>query len=191
MKKKIFTVCFILFIIAGFCMFNSFGKESCASDYFPNEPMVKQFSGGFENEGFSRNYDLFKDGLVQVKQDDCATSVVMIYKVSCDEVVQVYNKEIQGHYEEDYLNNYQANANNVIIKNPIKKGNKWSTDNGGQYEITDTNVKITTPLGKYKTIEITYTLGEFKSVSYYAKGIGLVKGMYGDNYVDELIGISQ
>ena len=192
MKNKIFTVCFILFIIAGLCMFNNLNKKDLtAQDYFPKEPMVKEFSGGFENEGFSRNYDLFKENKVQVKQEDCAVDVVFIYELSDEEVVQVYNKEIVGHFEEDYISNFQPNANNVIIKTPIKKGTKWSTDNGGEYAITDVNVKIETPLGKYNTIEITYTLGDFKSVSYYAKDIGLVKRVYGDNYVDELIGISQ
>lgn len=156
------------------------GKEAAelrVQDYFPKKTMKKYFSGGFENEGGStETIDKFEGDKVQAKQLDNATGVAIVYRVTEEDIRIIFSAEVgDGKFKDDYIGTTKANRNDIILKAPLAVGTQWSNDGDGKHEITGVNIKVKTPAGTFRTIEVTYTSGEYVSKKYYAKDLGIVK----------------
>ena len=192
MKKLIMSVC-MLFLMACTGLEKGVKEEKSigiiegekssdllsAKGYFQNTGIIKKFSGGFENAGYSTESKYISEDKLQILRQDTATSVLEVYKLSSDRVTLIFSKE---GFDESI--NYQVqgeNRSNIIIKAPIKLGKEWDADYGGKNKITGVDKAIKTPSGEYKTIEITYISGDIRMKRYYAAGIGLVKSVYYSN----------
>lgn len=166
-------------------------KELLVKAFFPTKTMIKRFSGGFENSGFTHTIDIVNQDKVQVKQLDAGTGVIFVYQISVNEIRLIFNREVSdGNFEENYINSIKNNADKVILKAPIKVGTNWSDSKGGIYEITGVDVQLNTPAGIFDTIEVTFRKGDFEIKRYYAKDIGLVKSSTKGYSEDELIEIN-
>lgn len=193
MKKIAFVIIAIIVVVTALTIIKPMDKiddlSLNTSDFFPNRVMTKKFSGGFENEGFTHIIDKVQGNRIQVKQVDTGVDVVLVYEVSKENIKLIYSHEIYDiNFEENYVEDIKPNRQDMIIQAPIEKGTKWTDNEGRVYEITGTEVKLTTPAGTFDTLEITSIIDDFQVKSYYAKGIGLVKRIFGD-IVDELIEI--
>jgi len=76
----------------------------------------------------------------------------------------------------------------VDLKYPIKKGRTWTrveSDNEFDYTITSVNATVKTPSGTYKNV-IKLHSSDSEYTYYFAKGIGLIKETYEQQYVLEL-----
>lgn len=159
------------------------------SDYFPKVEMTKEYSGGFENSGFIQIVDRFEGDKVQIKQMDTGGRLATIYQVTDDSIKLIYTEEVsESDFKDNYLTSFAPNRDEVILQEPLEIGTKWSVEDN-QYEITGTNVEITTPAGTFSTIEVTQVRDLFEVKSYYAKELGLVKRIIKDYGVDELISV--
>ncbi len=193
MKKIVFSIFAIIISIAALLIYkSSIDKVDSLSmevdDFFPKQVMTKKFSGGFENEGFTHTIDKIENGKLQIKQTDSAMPTILVYEISKESIKLIYSQEIHDiKFGENYIENIESNRKDIIIKAPIKKGTKW-TDEEGKYEITGVDVEITTPAGDFNTLEVTFTRNDFEVKRYYAKDIGLVKSII-DGLEDELIEI--
>lgn len=191
-KIGIFGILLALIVAVAWMRMGNTGDTNLqVQDYFPRVPMEKEFSGGFENAGYTHRIDYIMGDKVQLIQEDTGARMVMIHEVSPEGIKQVFRKQID---EEpvgiNYIEGFVPNHEGVLLKAPIQVGTKWNDDDGGQYEITKVNKRVTTPAGKYDTIEVTFIKEDFKVKRYYAKEIGLVmveKGSYGK---DELLKVT-
>ena len=155
---------------------NNGNKELRVQDYFPSKTMTKQFSGGYENQGFKHIIDKIYEDKFQVKQVDSGTGVIFIYQVSDNDIRLIYSHEVSdGKFQENYIGTVQPNSDKIILKAPLEVGTKWTDDADGKYEITGINVGVKTPAGRFVAVEVTFLRGDFKTKSYYVKGLGLVK----------------
>ncbi|WP_105620075.1 hypothetical protein [Vallitalea okinawensis] len=178
------------FIILNFNAKNVRDDELRVQEYFPKEEMIKEFSGGFENSGFTHTIDKIENGRAQVKQVDTGTGVIRIYEISENDISLIYSQEVgNGKFEENYIDTIKPNKSKIILKAPLKVGTKWTDDTGGKFEITGINVKVKTPVGIFYAIEVSFTRDDFEVKRYYVKGVGLVKSIIKEYGEDELIEI--
>ncbi|MCI0502731.1 MAG: GerMN domain-containing protein [Fusobacteria bacterium] len=161
------------------------------TDYYPIKPNTKYTYEGYGNEfaGFTSYVDYTLDDKVQYKKINSGTHVAEIISVKDGKVTRLYS-EGEMYFREDYLRNpalITYNNNEILLKEPLVVGNTWTGSNGLQVSITKTDAEINTDYGKFKGIEVTKE--EFdgnKTLSYYVKGIGLVKTIFVIPGVDEI-----
>lgn len=145
-------------------------------DYFPTRTMKKIFKNESKNETFTHLVDFVKDGMVQIKQIDRLSKVVMVYRLDDESIRLVYTKELKDdRVGMDYTKDIIPNRNDIILMSPIEVGISWTDDDGGRYEIIKKDAIIKTPAGSFQTLLVKYTNEEFTVKEYYAKDIGLVK----------------
>lgn len=157
---------------------NNRNKELRIQDYFPSKIITKQFSGGYENQGFKHIIDKVDEDKVQVKQVDSGTGSILIYQVSDNDIRLIYSSEVpDGKFKENYIGTVQPNDDRIILKSPLEVGTKWNDkdDANSKYEITGVNVEVKTPAGTFAAVEVTFFRGDFQTKNYYVKDLGLVK----------------
>ena len=151
--------------------------ENCTKYYYPNKEMIIVFSGGYENSGMIYLINAFDKDMFKVKQYDHGAAVERIYKVSDNQIEEIYGAQV---YEDELFNdngfNKDFKRNQIILKAPIVIGAKWNANDEYINEITGVDVDIVTPIGTLKVIEVTMVIDkDTKLKKYYAEGIGLVK----------------
>lgn len=100
------------------------------------------------------------------------------------QVIEFNNGElklINTRNEFYYIDNIMSYANNkpeILIKEPIKLGNKWLLQDGSERFISGINVDVKTPLGNFTTLEVTTKSNNITTIDYYALGLGPIKTIY-------------
>ncbi|WP_432664430.1 hypothetical protein R9X47_28375 [Wukongibacter baidiensis] len=164
------------------------------TDFIPSKPMIKVYkndSGGVTNIDF---VDIVSENKVQIRSisnDDKEIKVealgktfnfignLMVYEKSGEYFKLIYMDLGVGLLAESYINEQQE-MDLIFLKGPIKEGTEWSNELGNN-KITDDSVKVETPIGDFEAIEVTHKKRGETSKSYFARGLGLVKGK-GKNY---------
>lgn len=191
MKKKsiilLISVILLFSLVGGFGVRNSKDKDLRVEEYFPSRKMTKEFSGGYEKEGFSHIVEKVENGKVLIKQWDTATGVALVYQVTENDIRLIYS-ETGESFPRDYINGVTPNSDKIILKAPLEIGTKWtSSDSSGSYEITGVNVKVFTRIGMFYAVEVTRKGNEFEYKYYFVKNIGLVKSSFKGYGSDNLI----
>lgn len=160
--------------------------------YFPNMQMTLSYSGGFENLGYEDEVQIVNGGVIQIKSQDAKGSSVGVYRINENEITSIYSREI--HDITGDFTNALPNKNNIILKAPLEVGNTWAIGEKEKRTITNLDVTIETPVGRFNTIEVTNELeGVVISRKYLSPEIGFVKTIYynnnGSENVSELISI--
>lgn len=134
--------------------------------------MVKVFNGGFENAGTVYIVDRIEGDKIQIKKIDTGTGGIYVYKVSDEEIKQIY---YSGEYDftdkskEDFLNK-EPNNDSVVLKAPLEIGAII-----GEWKVEGIDLKINTPSGEYETVKLVKKLYDKEYIVYYAKKIGSIK----------------
>jgi len=191
----IFVILILVSLFATAKLINSSrGEEETIAPipYYPNENMVKIFKNNSEDVGFTQIVDMVKQGKIQIKQVDLLTRVVMVYDISADYIKLIYTEEVANNeFKEDYIESLIPNRMDIVLKAPIEIGTNWEDNDGGIYEIIKINAIVDTPAGTFETVVVRYTNDDFTVKEYYAKNIGLVKIIFNNYGVYELIQISK
>lgn len=195
--KKRYLAAVIIFILLFLVIYNvNKGSNNIFQDevtynlneFIPNEEMLKEFSGGFENAGYIQIIDAINTDRFQIKSIDTATQMVNVYQVSKDSLKIIYSEEVTNEFKGSYLV-VEPNKEETVLKEPIKVGTKWTGSSNKTYEITGVNVDVSTPAGNFTTIEVTETTDTLTIKNYYAKDIGLVKKIINGYGEDNLLAI--
>lgn len=168
---------------------NQIDNELKVENFIPKQEMIKEFSGGYENEGFTHTVEEIKNGRIQVKEkQNEAMGIIAVYEVSENQISLIYTQEADDlDSTEIDLDRITPNREKIILKGPLKVGTKWTDDTDRKYEITGVNIKVETPAGAFHAIEVLAASGKFETKYYYVKNIGLVKSIYSGK--DELLKI--
>lgn len=165
----------IFFLVACSSDIDNVNKKSenlKITDYFPGEKIVKVFNGGFENAGTVYIVDRIEGDKIQIKKIDTGTGGIYVYKVSDEEIKQIY---YSGEYDftdkskEDFLNK-EPNNDSVVLKAPLEIGAII-----GEWKVEGIDLKINTPSGEYETVKLVKKLYDKEYIVYYAKKIGSIK----------------
>lgn len=147
-------------------------------DYYPMKKNARYLYEGVGNE--FATYEVYNDYIsedkVQQRINNGGTIMVNVLELSNGKLSKVYSRE-EAYYRENLL---KANSNEkeVILMEPLEKGTTWTLKDGRVRTITNTAVELTTPIGKYKTVEVTTKNANGKTIDYYAKNVGLVKSVF-------------
>lgn len=117
--------------------------------------------------------EYIKDNKVQLRKLSSSTTVVEQWEYKNDGIYIIFAQE--EFYESSNALDLPPTKNELILKEPLKVGNTWTSESGYTYEITSTNYKLETYAGDFDTIEVTSTDGSIVRKNYFAPGLGIIK----------------
>lgn len=151
-------------------------EEATIHDYFPYTENVKMVYEGQGNEfaSYTTYVDYINDDKIQIRTNNGGTEFVTVLQNAAGTLTQV-NFSKETYYKSD-LTGEPLEPSDVLLKEPLIQGTKWSLTDGSQREITSVSVPIETPYGNFDALEVT-TTGEDQTITkeYYAIDTGLVK----------------
>ncbi|MDF2677388.1 MAG: sporulation/spore germination protein [Bacillota bacterium] len=182
MKKILIVILTFLLFMLSACDTNDNGNLNNSkpealkiNDYFPNTENTKY---DYEGEGNEFAYytvytDYSKDNRIQTRTNNGGTEVVKVLEIKDGQLMEIFSRP-ETYFRENFLDK-EYEGGNIILKEPLEKGNTWTLKDGSKRTITNVDMEITTPMGTYKTLEVTTEASNYKNVDYYAKDIGLIK----------------
>ncbi len=196
MKKLFFIILTISLLIVG-CAKEPIKEPEeempKAADYFPFLENTKLSYAGEGNEYAEKEvfFDFIEGDRAQMRVINPGTTLAQVYEVKDGEVRRLSSKEeMYSFYNTlDWLNDEGEDIEaEIILKEPIEKGNKWQLSDGRTREITEVDIEVETPHSDYEAIEVTTTSQDGKSVvkDYYALEIGLIKTEFSSEGVEVL-----
>jgi hypothetical protein len=154
-------------------------------DYYPFDKNVIKVYQGVGNEFADQTtfIEYADEDRAQIKIYNPASAMVKVVEYENGEIREIYREE-EFYHIENKTSSHNI-VDNVILKEPLKVGNSWSTPDRHKRTITGMDVDIDTPYGKFKALEVTTEYGENrKQMDYYAKGVGHVATIYVDNGIE-------
>lgn len=187
MKKTLIILSLLLLLFTFGCNKdegnnNGDKEELKLVDYYPVMENTRYYYKGDGNEfaEYSSFIDYTLNDRFQTRIDNPGTSVARIYELK-DGVLKVLLNKGESYAREDYLRNPGLAgelSEDILIQEPLEKGNSWTLANGNKREITGIDVKVTVPYGEYEAIEVTTTDAKGITKDYYARDIGLVQSKF-------------
>lgn len=187
MKKTLIIFSLLLLLFTFGCNKNEGNnngdkEELKLVDYYPVKENTRYYYRGDGNEfaDYSSFIDYTLNDRFQTRIDNPGTSVARIYELK-DGILKVLLNKGESYAREDYLRNPSLAgelSEDILIQEPLEKGNSWTLANGNKREITGTDIKVTVPYGEYEAIEVTTTDPNGITKDYYAKDIGLIQSKF-------------
>jgi len=150
-------------------------------NYYPFEKNMKYSYVGNGNEyaTYYDNVDYVSANREQIRTNNGGTETVKVIENKDGELRLIFSKS-EIYYRENFTLKNNAKPE-ILLKEPLIKGNSWTLLDGSVRSITNVNVVITTPLGNYKCIEVSTVIKDSVVKDYYAPNIGLVKTIFESN----------
>ena len=147
------------------------------ADYFPDQPLVKEFTGGYENDGFTERFGPMMDKKMEAEHKNDGVHQKLWYHIDGSVILESITSESD-----------KRDVQRMVLPELIRLGQVIESDNR-QTVITGMEVLIDTPAGIFSCVEVTsYDDDGERHLSYYGKGVGLVKSTY-FGLIDELISV--
>ena len=146
--------------------------------YFPFNENTKYVYEGSGNEYASYNVlvDYITENRVQLRSNNGGSETVKVLE-NKDGMLTMLLSIGECYYRENLTQSPSSNAE-ILLKEPLIKGTTWLLADNRKRYISNVEVEVTTPAGKYKTLEVTTEGNEDKTLDYYAPNIGLVKTVF-------------
>ena len=199
MKKLFLIICllFSLIILSGCSNKNDINKDNKATlpetksvltikDYYNFKENTKYIYEGKGNEYASYNIlvDYITGNRVQLRSNNGGTETVKVLENKAGELTMLLSRG-ECYYRENLTQSPNSNSTTeIILKEPLAKGTTWTLADNRKRSISNVEVKVTTPMGTYETLEVTTEGQADKIVDYYAPNIGLVKTVFTSNGVE-------
>jgi len=148
------------------------------ADYFPFEENVfRKYAGsGNEYAPYISYVDYIRDNIMQTREFNGGTGMVSVYVIKDGELVRTFRRGgIEYKHE---FTSAPAEYNDILLKDPIKEGTEWTTEEGLKRKITAVNKSVQVPAGIYSAVEVTTYREDSTDMQYYVKGLGLIKSEY-------------
>lgn len=150
------------------------GGSALASDYFPIMENVRYYYQGDQNDygTFDVYPDYASDQAMQLRVNANDTCEMAVIKTADNQVTLVY-QDRNVSYRENLLE--KTNTDLVLLKTPIAADSSWQFGESATRSITNVATTVDTPIASYEAIEVTTDYGDYQTIEYYAKDVGLVK----------------
>lgn len=168
------------------------------SSYYPIKKDTRYTYEGSGNEFASYSvYTEYIDedkNMVQQRVDNGGTVLAEIIEIKDGAIKKIFSRS-ESYYREDLirdsiLDNIKEEDQEILLKEPIEKGNSWTLNDGRVRVITNLSADVSTIKGKYEAVEVT-TSGPLdskspndKTVDYYVKDVGLVKSTFSSDTME-------
>ena len=150
-------------------------------DYYPFEKNIKYKYAGVGNE--YATYSVFVDYLSgnrqQIRVNNGGTETVKVLE-NKDGELRLILSQGEIYYRENFTSKINSKPE-ILLKEPLTKGNSWTLKDGSKRSITNVKVAIKTALANYECIEVTTVRKDSTVKDYYAAKIGLVKTLFSSN----------
>lgn len=154
-------------------------NEISLNDYFP---FIHDSTYEYEGKGneFAKQIIFleFENGQRgQYRNINSGTETVKIIERTVDTIREIY---VEGEfYHTENILSVSGIKSDILLKEPLKKGNAWETEEGYKREITEIQKEIETPYKTFKALEVTtYLEGNSQLKNYYVLDVGLVAMVY-------------
>lgn len=118
--------------------------------------------------------DYIEGDKFQIRSNNGGTEVCRVFELKDGELKLIFSRP-ECYYRENFLKK-AANADEVLLKEPLVTGTSWVLKDGSKRAITNTEAEITTPEGTLKALEVTTEgVNGQKDLQYYVLNKGLVK----------------
>lgn len=153
-------------------------KKYKISDYFPFTANLKTVYEGSGNEyaSYTSYVDYIKGDKIQIRTNNGGTETASVYQNINGELV-LLNTEAEVYYKQD-ITSAEPKKHDIVLKEPLVAGTKWTLPDGSTRSITGVDVDVTTPSGKYKALEVTTVRSDSTTKDYYVLNKGLVKTVW-------------
>lgn len=154
-------------------------EEYTIGDYYPYTENVTMVYEGQGNEfaSYTTFVDYIDGDKIQIRTNNGGTEYVTVMQNSEGSLVQVY--QVNEMYYKADLTAKSEPSTEVLLKEPLEVGTKWSLSDGREREITSIDMAIETPYDDFEALEVTTTKdGTVVEKQYYALDIGLVKSIF-------------
>ena len=148
-------------------------------DYFSFKENTEYVYEGKGNEYASSNVlvDYLTGNCVQLRSNNGGTEVVKVLENKDGKLTMLLSRS-ECYYREDLIQSPSINAE-ILLEEPLIKGTTWTVMDNRKRYISNVELEVTTPLGKYRTLEVTTEEGNGdKTLDYYAPNVGLVKTVF-------------
>ncbi len=144
-------------------------------DYYPLTENTKYTYEGEGNEFAS--YEVYIDYLnnnrIQTRTNNGGTELVRVLELSEGQLSELYSRG-ETYFRENFIDD-EYTAGKVLLKEPLKEGNSWSSGENSTSTITGIDKEVVTPEGNIQAVEVTTETPQGTTIEYYAKDKGLVK----------------
>ncbi|MGH4051715.1 MAG: peptidoglycan-binding protein [Clostridium sp.] len=143
-------------------------------DYFVNKENTKYVYEGIGSDyaSYSVFVDYLAGNLVQLRHADGGMDIIRVLENKDGKLTMLLSME--SDYRENFTNN-PISKSEVLLQEPLIKGTTWTISDNRKRYISNVEANVTTPLGKYKALEVTTEGTSTKNLDYYVPNIGLVK----------------
>jgi len=186
--KKILIVMSLIFSVV---LFSNYIDQTTAAqakkvpftikDFFCFEENTKYVYEGQGNEYATYNIivEYLTKNRVQLRSNNGGTEMIKVLENKDGKLTMLLSKT-ECYDREDLTQNPSENEE-ILLQEPLVTGTVWNLADNRKRYISNVEREVITPLGKYKTIEVTTEGEEYKIVDYYAENIGLVKTIFISN----------
>ena len=124
-------------------------------DYFSfNENSEYVYEGkGNEYASYNVFVDYLTENRVQLRTNNGGTEVVKVLENKDGKLTMLLSRA-ECYYRENLTQSPSSNEE-ILLKEPLIKGTTWTLSDNRKRYISNVDVEVTTPLGKYKTLEVT------------------------------------
>lgn len=147
-------------------------------DYFAFEENTRYVYKGKGNEyaSYSVLVDYLTENLVQLRSNNGGTEMVKVLENKDGKLTMLLSRA-ECYYRENLLQSSGSHPE-VLLQEPLINGTSWTlTDNRKRY-ISNAEIEVITPAGKYQALEVTTEGKDNKILDYYAPKVGLVKTVF-------------
>lgn len=147
-------------------------------DYFPFTPNIRMQYEGVGNEYAEKDVyvDYIKNNRIQLRVINPGTNLGQVLENKDGELRLITS--VEEFYYRDDLTFYENKNPEILLKEPLIKGNSWTLPNGNKRYISNTDVDIKVPYGNFKALEVTTEYNDSKTYDYYVLNLGHVKTVY-------------
>ncbi len=144
-------------------------------DLFPLTENTKYTYDGEGNEFAS--YEVYIDYIngnrIQTRTNNGGTELVKVFEVERGKLTELFFRG-ETYFRENFTDD-EYSGGKILLKEPIKEGNSWSSDENSKTTITGVSKQVVTPQGNVEAVEVTTENSKGTTIEYYAKDKGLVK----------------
>lgn len=144
-------------------------------DFFPLTENTKYTYEGEGNEfaSYTVYIDYVNDNRIQTRTNNGGSEMVRVLEISNGQLTELFSRG-ETYFRENFADD-EYTGGRVLLKEPLKEGNSWSSGENSTTTITSVSKEVVTPQGNVEAIEVTTENSQGTTIEYYAKDKGLVK----------------
>lgn len=148
------------------------------SDYYPYKENTRMKYAGIGMEFAEKDVyvDIIKGSRIQLRVINPGTTSGQVLE-NKDGELRLITSVGEFYFLQDLTDTVNNNPE-VLLKEPLEKDTKWTLPDGRTRYISGLNVKVSTPSGEYKALEVTTIGNDYTMLDYYVLNTGLVKSLF-------------